>query len=104
MSAAGTIFYRWASPRERLAFEALVDALGLELDAIRPAPASDREPVRFWLDGDTRGHMRDLSRCHGVAESTVFRLAFVIGYAAICEAIEARAPPNGHAVRFEARP
>jgi hypothetical protein len=104
MAAAGTIHYRWASPHERRAFALLVAALGLELDDVRPAPASDREPVRFWLDSGTRQHMRDLSRCHGVADSTIFRLAFVLGYAAICEAIEDRAPPNGHALRFEARP
>ncbi len=80
MSAPGTIFYRWTGNNEREAFEAPVDALGLELDDVRPALFSEREPVRFWVHEDARSRMRELSRYHGVADSTVFRLIFEVGF------------------------
>lgn len=87
MPSQGTIFYRTSSQNERQAFESLVQALGLELDDVRPAPASDRQPVRFWLDRTARSRMSGLATYNGVADSTIFRLAFVLGIGLIEQAL-----------------
>lgn len=79
MPAEGTIFYSWASARERAAFEFLVTALGIVLEEIGPPHSSTREPVRFWIDPDARSRIAELARYNGVADSTVFRLLFRLG-------------------------
>lgn len=99
MPSQGTIFYRTSSNNEREAFEALVHSLGLELDDVRPAPAITREPVRFWIDADKRGRMSSLANYNGVADSTIFRLAFVLGLAQIDAALRAGDPVSGDPMR-----
>ncbi len=83
MPSQGTIFYLTTSENEREAFEMLVRALGLELDDVRPALASVREPVRFWIAREKRHRMSGLATYNGVADSTIFRLAFELGLAQI---------------------